>query len=1213
MNKRVSALIILMLLLGGFAFSNQTKPVQIKVLQDKGSSITLEFSLNGYQLEPVNIKGKTYTRVILNKEITFLKKGLPELPTVCRNVIIPDQGVMDYKIIDIQYETVKTAPIVPSKGNLYRNVDPAKVPYTFAQFYRTNTWWPERTIELSQPFILRDYRGISVRWNPFQFNPATRELRIARSVVIEIYRRGPGGENIIRKQKDGITPEFAGIYESCFLNFSPARYDSISERAGRMVIICADAYISNMQDFKTWKRMKGINTKLVPISSIGNSETAIRNFIRNEYNAGGLVWVLLVGDGDEVVPGTGTVGSANRKDADPVYAYTAGNDYYPDIFVSRFSSRSGNAVNIDKQANRSIHYEKTPRVGADWYHIGLGVASNQGNPPDYKRCDWLRDSLLLYYYTSVDSSYDSWGSSAIIKNKIEAGTGIINYIGHGSQFGWESGGKFNITDINNLNNPWMLPFVISVACLVGNFNSGDCYCEASVTAGTVEQPDGFLVHWGSTISQSWIPPCIGQEGAVNILTHNKKNTAGGIFYNGACYMIEHYGGGTEGVEMAQTWHIFGDASVQVRTNTPQSMTVNHPGVVNVGQSTFGVNVSGVEDALVGLYVDTLLIGNGYTNASGNVTITLNPAPSKPGTMYITVTAYNKIPYIDSVPIRTSSGPYVSLSSTVLSDSGGNGQVNPGERVELGCWAKNIGSAVAHSVYGLLRESDSYVTVSVDSAWYGDIGVGDSVRSGPDYRFRVAGDCPDGHAVRFALEFHDGNDSIWTSHPSFVVYAPVLGFVGVAVVNDNNSNGVLDPGEAADLVVTLRNTGGADARDVVSTLMTSSSYITVNDNSGRYGVISSGDSVSNDSDVYRVTASASTPYGAVVDFRLEVVSGVYCDTLGFRLTVGQLVPTDTGRYYAYYSGGPHLQSPVFSWVAIDSSQSQYAGVSLDLADDQTVQVNLPFSFVYYGRSYTKVSICANGWIAMGEETSTVPSNSGIPDSSGPAAMVAGLWTDLDPGNIGAASDVYYYNDAANHRFIVEWFRCEHYPSGSPEDFEIILYDPAHYPTPTGDGEIIVQYLRGMQKRDNTLGIENRSETIGIQYYYNGVYDTLAVRVVDSFAIKYTTYPPDEVDVAEGSDVSGVFCGVGLGSVYPNPGFGSFVISYGLVVDGDISLRVYDVSGRLVRTLCCGVVKPGYYRVVWDGLDDAGRMVGAGVYFVRFDAGDYQAVKKAVLLR
>ncbi|MGB3478033.1 MAG: C25 family cysteine peptidase, partial [bacterium] len=742
----------------------QASGVDARVLQDHGSSITLEFQLNDYTIEPTQINGNTYSKVLIQGQPPLLEKGMPELPIFVSSIIIPNDAHMDYRIIDIEYETIKIDPVVSSKGNLYRNINPADIPYTFAKFYQTNIWWPEKTIELDRPFILRDYRGLSVRFNPFQFNPATKELKIAKRVIIEVYEMGKSSINVLTEAKNIAAREFVNIYDDFFLNFRQARYDSISERAGRMVIICADAFMSNMETFKTWKRMKGIDTKLVPISSIGNNETAIKNFIQNEYNAGDLVWVLLVGDGNEIVPATGNMGSASGADADPVYAYTSGGDYYPDLFISRFSSRSGTAANIDKQASRSIGYEQTPETGANWYHVGLGVASNQGSPPDYERCNWLRDSLLLYYYTSVDSSYDSWGTSAIIKSKIEAGTGIINYIGHGGTTGWLNGGGFSISDINSLNNPWLLPFVLSVACLVGNFNGSDCYCEASVTAGTVSDPDGFLVHWGSSINQSWVPPCFGQEGADNLLTHDKKNTFGGICFNGACYMIEYYGASSAtGIEMAQTWHIFGDASVQLRTDTPGSMTVNHAAAIFLGQTTFDVSVPGVQNALVGLYIDTLLVGHGYTNPSGNVTITLNPPPSSPGTMYITVTAYNRIPYLGSVPITSSAGPYIALGAQIIDDaSGGNndGVVNPGETIDYGIYGENVGTSTAFNVYGLLSETDPYVSLSIDSSWYGNIAADDSSLSNPYYQFTVAANCPNDHAVSFPMEFHDTNDTVW---------------------------------------------------------------------------------------------------------------------------------------------------------------------------------------------------------------------------------------------------------------------------------------------------------------------------------------------------------------------------------------------------------------------------------------------------------------------
>ncbi|GAI23216.1 unnamed protein product, partial [marine sediment metagenome] len=268
---------------------------------------------------------------------------------------------------------------------------------------------------------------------------------------------------------------------------------------------------------------------------------------------------------------------------------------------------------------------------------------------------------------------------------------------------------------------------------------------------------------------------------------------------------------------------------------------------NIGQVTFDVNVLGVQSALVGLYIDTLLVGHGYTNAAGNVTVNLNPAPSEPGTMYITVTAYNRIPYLGSVPITSSSGPYVVLGTQIIDDaSGGNndGVVNPDETINYGIYGNNVGTSTAYSIFGLLFETDPNVSLSTDSSWYGNIPDGDSSLSDPYYQFTVANDCPNNHIISFTLEFHDNNDSIWTWHPSITVYAPVLTFQDVSVINDNNGNGILDPGEDADLIVTIENEGGATAENITSTLITSSSYITINDASGNFGSIDPGNTGTN---------------------------------------------------------------------------------------------------------------------------------------------------------------------------------------------------------------------------------------------------------------------------------------------------------------------------------------------------------------------------------
>ena len=84
------------------------------------------------------------------------------------------------------------------------------------------------------------------------------------------------------------------------------------------------------------------------------------------------------------------------------------------------------------------------------------------------------------------------------------------------------------------------------------------------------------------------------------------------------------------------------------------MTVQHASSIPAGAGTFDISVPGVEDALVGLYADPLLLGHGYTDSQGNATIALGPVPDGTSAIHVTVTAYNKIPYLGQASVGEAS-------------------------------------------------------------------------------------------------------------------------------------------------------------------------------------------------------------------------------------------------------------------------------------------------------------------------------------------------------------------------------------------------------------------------------------------------------------------------------------------------------------------------------------------------------------------------------
>ncbi len=108
------------------------------------------------------------------------------------------------------------------------------------------------------------------------------------------------------------------------------------------------------------------------------------------------------------------------------------------------------------------------------------------------------------------------------------------------------------------------------------------------------------------------------------------------------------------------------------------------------------------------------------------------------------------------------------------------------------------------------------------------------------------------------------------------------------INDptGNNNGVLDPGETADVIVVLKNFGSATATNVTGGMICTSPYITVNDGGGYWGTIAAGDSADNSADPYNVTVSASAPEGTVIDFDLPITAdGGYVDTLTISVIIG----------------------------------------------------------------------------------------------------------------------------------------------------------------------------------------------------------------------------------------------------------------------------------------------------------------------------------------
>jgi predicted lipoprotein with Yx(FWY)xxD motif len=112
---------------------------------------------------------------------------------------------------------------------------------------------------------------------------------------------------------------------------------------------------------------------------------------------------------------------------------------------------------------------------------------------------------------------------------------------------------------------------------------------------------------------------------------------------------------------------------------------------------------------------------------------------------------------------------------------------------------------------------------------------------------------------------------------------------------------------------------------------------------------------------------------------------------------------------------------------------------------------------------------------------------------------------------------------------------------------------------------------------------------------------------------STYALLSPDIVTGNDTPGTPDATYLAQNVPNPFNPTTRITFGLKESTRVSLRIYDVAGRLVRVLVEGDRPAGRYAELWNGCDAVGKAAASGMYFYRLDAGSFTQTRKMILLR
>ena len=669
----------------------QPETYRTQLISSSENSIQVNVQVPGFYTAPVTTPRGEAQVIIMPKAVSTAHAGEPDMPMTGIPVLIGDKARMNVRVIDAQYRDFEGIEVAPSKGDFPRTINPEDVPYTYGACYSEDAFFPASNIGLYEPYIIRDFRGQNMVVYPFAYNPATKTLRVYYNMTVEMYKVDDNGSNTIESRRSNVVrmdPDFKSVYQRHFINYevSMNRYTPLDEE-GDLLIICYDNFISSMTDFVNWKKTRGVNTTIVGTSTAGSTYSAIKNYIQSQYNANNnITHVLLVGDVAQIPGYTYSGGGSSYSGkGDNAYGQIVGSDIYNDVFIGRFSAST--AARVTTQCNRVITYERDLTTSASWLQKGEGISRKEGgaghnNEDDYQHIDNIRTDLLNYGYTTVYQRYANLsgydGSSATISSDINSGVGIINYANHGQETAWGANSSGYIyyanSHVNALTNDNKLPFIWSVACLVGKYDhSSDCFAEAWMNATNGNNPTGAVGTLMSYISQPWIPPMWAQDECVDILVEsyssNIKHTWGGTSINGLMGIFDHYSTSeSSAVGTYQAWVLYGDPTLMLRTKTPQAMTVTHTGSITLGATSYAVTVNNGSGAVATITdADHNILGKATVSGT-TANISINGTMTAGTELTLCVFGYNKVTYLGTITVN--GGTQYTITATASPSNGG---------------------------------------------------------------------------------------------------------------------------------------------------------------------------------------------------------------------------------------------------------------------------------------------------------------------------------------------------------------------------------------------------------------------------------------------------------------------------------------------------------------------------------------------------------------
>jgi len=642
---------------------------------------TVELDIEDYEFNIYN----SYD-LILHAPATYQNvPGQPFLPVKIINVALPEgMAVADIIPVRVVSEDLeKEFDIFPSQKPLKTGRDRITQEFVRAdsQIYLSAQPYPaEPLIFIKQTDIAGQSMAV-IGLYPFQYHPAEKRLIFNR--VIEFKIEGVPGYEPGDFLPSGLSLTSRTYYEKTVRNLvtnpDEVRLTSSTTSAEKSftdlpsgsyehVIITSAELTPYFQPLVYWNTKKGIKDTVVTTDWIDVNFTGtdraerVRNFIIEAHSSWGAMFFLLGGESD-VIPFKTRIYMVNAIPSDAYYS-DYDDDWLHEVMVGRATVED--STETARFINKVITYETNPLSSSYTASITLiGMDLTLASDPPYYLLTAGEvtkkeiDSLYLSPHLNVNKIYDSYTSNHMVSlmSALNVGQNLVNHYDHSDYISMGAGHlnhsqDLYFSDIDNLTNTNQLSILYSMGCDANRMDYNDCVGEHFViyndsTAGAAfignTRNGWFLTGEPSTLSakldMDWwralFQENISRLGEALVWTKNNNPV-----YD-TTWMYTHW-----------TLNLLGDPMMTVWTDTPSVFVVNHPAQIETLDDNLTVGVTDavgtVAGARVCIWKDGEVFESGFTDANGEIEFTF--APAGEGTMLVTITKQNYIPYQSSLEV-----------------------------------------------------------------------------------------------------------------------------------------------------------------------------------------------------------------------------------------------------------------------------------------------------------------------------------------------------------------------------------------------------------------------------------------------------------------------------------------------------------------------------------------------------------------------------------